>query len=325
MTRCTHKERFVKHFKISMFACLLTLLCAGATIAQKPVSHRLLAQALGHVFIYSADGKIEWESPCGGLAHDISLLPNGNILYPSNDNTIVEMTPEKKIVWQYEAKPKEGYTGRVEVHAFQRLKDGLTMVAETGNMRIVEVDKDGKIIHQIPITVDHPNSHRDTRRVRKLDNGHYLACHEGDAMVREYDSTGKVVWSYHLDLMGQPRTPNHDGHGVEVFNAIRLKNGNTLIGGGNNNRVFEVTPEGKTVWSIERDELPGVHLCWVTSIQALPNGNVIFGNTHAGPTQPQLVEVNRDKKIVWEMKNFEVFGNDCCAAQAIDIKGKVLR
>jgi hypothetical protein len=76
-----------------------------------------------------------------------------------------------------------------------------------------------------------PNSHRDTRRARKLENGNYLICHEGDATVREYGRGGNVVWSYKLDLAGRPRTPNHDGHGTEVFNAIRLANGNTMIGG----------------------------------------------------------------------------------------------
>ncbi len=293
--------------------------------AQRPVTHRLIAQDKGHVVILNAKGEVEWEAPCPFVSHDISVLSNGNILLHTGPATIVEMTPAKQTVWEYTSKPKSPYDGTVEVHAFQRLKDGLTMIAETGNRRIIEVDKDGKIVHEVPITVDHPNSHRDTRRVRKLGNGHYLACHEGDGTVREYDPSGKVVWSYTLNLAGQPRTPNHDGHGVEVFNALRLPNGNTLIGGGNNNRVFEVTPEGKTVWSIERDELPGIHLCWITSLQVLPNGNIVFGNTHAGPDNPQIVEVTRDKKVVWTLKNFEVFGNDLCASQLLDVKGKVIR
>src|SRR5947207_3039886 len=94
--------------------------------------------------------------------------------------------------------------------------------------RLIAQDKGHvAIVNETPLTVDNPSSHRDTRRVRKLDNGNYLACHEGDGMVREYDRSGKVVWSYKLDLNGQPRTPNHDGHGVEVFNAVRLPNGNT--------------------------------------------------------------------------------------------------
>ena len=108
--------------------------------------------------------------------------------------------------------------------------------AETGNRRIIEVDREGKIVHEIPITVDHPDSHRDTRLARKLDNGHYLVCHEGDGVVREYDENGKVVWSYALELGDRPVQGGHDGHGTHVFSAIRLKNGSTLIGGGTSTR-----------------------------------------------------------------------------------------
>ena len=297
----------------------------GIASADKPVTHRIIGQDRGHVAILSAKGEVEWEAPCGFVSHDIGVLPNGNLLLHTGAATIQEMTSDKKIVWEYTSKAKEGYQGAVESHAFQRLKDGLTMIAESGNQRIIEVDRLGKIVHEVPLTVEHPSSHRDTRRVRKLENGNYLVCHEGDGVVREYDPSGKVVWFYKLDLAGQPRTPNHDGHGVEVFNALRLRNGNTLIAGGNNNRVFEVTPNGKTAWSIERDELPGIHLCWVTSLQVLPNGHIIFGNTHAGPDNPQLIEVTRDKKVVWTMKNFEVFGNDLCATQVLDVKGNVIR
>ena len=52
------------------------------------------------------------------------------------------------------------------------------------------------------------------------------------------------MWEYTLDLGGRPRSPGHgpEGHGTEVFGAMRLPNGNTLIAGGNNNRVLEVTP-----------------------------------------------------------------------------------
>lgn len=315
--------------RIGLMALVSLVTALGVTPgqAQTPTGHRLIAQDRGKVIILSAKGAVEWETPCDFTSHDISALPNGNLLLHTGPATIVEMQPDKKIVWQHVAKPKEGYTGAVEIHGFQRLKNGLTMIAETGNLRIIEVDKDDKIVHEIPLTVNHPNSHRDTRLVRKLDNGHYLAAHEGDGMVREYDEKGKVVWSYTLDLDNRERTPGHDGHGTEVFGAIRLKNGNTLIAGGNNNRVIEVSPDGKVVWSIGRDELPGIHLCWITTLQLLPNGNLIFGNTHAGPDNPQLIEVTHDaaKKVVWTFKNFDLFGNDLCASQVLDVKGKVIR
>ena len=182
-------------------------------------------------------------------------------------------------------------------------------------------------IHEVPLTVEKPDPHRDTRMARKLANGNYLVCHEGDGKVREYDRAGKIVWTYALDLAGQPRSPGHgpEGHGTEVFGAIRLPNGNTLIAGGNNNRVLEVTPQGKIVWSIEHDELPGIRLAWVTTLHLLPNGNLIVGNCHAGPDNPQLFEVTRDKKIVWTFKDFKTFGNGLAAAQVIGLKGPVIR
>ena len=321
---------------ISRFAVALTLsaLLPATFGFTKPahtkdavVTHRVLAQDKGHVVILNDKGDVEWEVPCHYTSHDIQMLPNGNVLIHTGDTTIEEMTPSKEVVWKHVSTPKEGFNGHVQIHAFERLKDGNTMVAETGNLRIIEVDKNDKIVHETPITVDHPNEHRDTRRVRKLDNGNYLACHEGDGVVREYDPTGKVVWSYKMDLNGRPETPGHDGHGINVFNAIRLKNGNTLIGGGNNNRVIEVNKAGETVWSVDYNELPGIHLYWVTGLQMLPNNHLVIGNTHAGPDNPQLIEVTHDKekKVVWTMKNMTALGNDTCATEILDVKGKIVR
>jgi len=306
---------------------LLSGLAAAARAwpAGTPVSHRIIAQDRGHIAIVNARGEVEWEVPCAFTSHDIALLPNGNFLLHTGPATVAEMTPEKKVVWQYESRPVDGYSGPVEIHAFQRLPNGLTMIAESGNRRIVEVDNDGRIVHQIPLTVDHPNSHRDTRLVRKLANGHYLVCHEGDGVVREYDEAGKVVWSYALDLNGRPETPGHDGHGTNVFGAIRLRNGHTLIAGGNNNRVLEVTPGGKIVWSVDQNELPGIHLFWVTTLEMLPSGHLIIGNTHAGPDNPQLIEITRDKKVVWTFTNMQAFGNDMAAAEVLDVKGPIIR
>jgi len=298
------------------------LTIALPVFAAEPIMHRVLAQDKGKVAIIGIDGKIEWEVECKYNSHDIHLLPNGNLLLHTAAATVTELTPKKEVVWKYEARPKTGYKGRVEVHAFQRLADGNTMVAESGNRRIVEVNKDGKIVKVVPLIVEHPDPHRDTRMVRKLDTGNYLVCHEADGCVREYDEKGKMVWSYSLDLAGRPRSPGHgpEGHGTEVFGAIRLANGNTMIAGGNNNRVLEVNKDGTVVWSIDQKELPHITLAWVTTLHVLPNGNLIVGNCHAGPENPQLFEVTRDKKVVWTFKDFQVFGNSLAAAQILDLK-----
>ena len=300
------------------------LLTARSALSGKTVSHRLIAQDKGHVAILSAEGKVEWLWENGTVAHDMHLLPDGNLLAPTSRNSIVEITPEKKIVWEWTSKPAAPYDGKVEVHGFQRLENGLTMIAETGNKRVIEVDRRGTIAHEVKLRVDKPHPHRDTRLVRKTAAGTYLAAHEGDGIVREYDSSGNVIWDYRMELAG-PATPTHRGHGIHVYSAYRLPNGNTLIGGGNNNRVLEVNPKGEIVWSIGREELPGIKLYWVTQLQALPNGNVVVTNTHTGPEYPQIFEVTRNKEVVWAFENWDTFGDGLCANQLLDIDGEVIR
>jgi hypothetical protein len=309
-------------FLAALFLATLPL----AALAEDHPDWKVLAVDNGHAAIVNSKGDVEWEAPLKHTSHDIEVLPNGNFLLHTSDTTIVEMTPQKQVVWRHESKPLDPKKG-IQIHAFQRLPDGNTMISESGNARIIEVDKDDKIVKEFPLKVDHPSTHSDTRLVRKLDNGHYLVAHENDGAVREYDAGGKVVWEYKLDLAGRPASPGHgpEGHGNHVYSAYRLPNGNTLIGGGNNNRVIEVTPDGKIVWSVDHDELPGITLAWVTMLEVLPNGNVIIGNCHAGESNPQLIEVTRDKKVVWTFKDFKHFGNSTAAGIILGVEGKVIR
>ncbi len=301
---------------------------SALTFAQKPSTYRVLGADKKHVVIVGSDGKIEWEmpNPEAREIHDIQYLPNGNVLYQTGYTTVMEVNKDKQIVWKYESKLIPENTKRVEIHSFQRLKNGLTMISESGNGRIIEVDKDGKIVNEIKLKLANPNPHRDTRMVRKTDKGNYLVCQEGEGKVIEYDKTGKIVWQYVMELGGRPRSDGHgpEGHGNEVFGAIRLKNGNTMIAGGNNNRVLEVNKDGKIVWSIDQKELPGITLAWVTTLIQLPNGNLIVGNTHANKENPQMFEVTRDKKVVWQFNNWEIFGNNLVAATVINLKGKII-
>jgi hypothetical protein len=305
-------------------AAALTLAAPTLATPAKPVTHRVLAQDRDHVVLLNAKGEVEWSAPCGGTAHDLWVLPNGNILTQTGYSNVVEMDRTGKIVWRYDAKPKPGYTGGIEIHAFQPLPNGLTMISEGGNARIIEVNRAGEIVHEVPFSVASRSPHSDARLARKLKNGHYLVAHEADGAVREYDATGKVVWEYKLDLAGREGTGGHEGHGTAVFSALRLPSGNTLIGGGSNNRVFEVDPSGKTVWSIDRDELPGIKLYWVTDVEVLRNGDIVFGNCHAREENPQVIEVTRDKKVVWTLHDWKNLGDNTASAMIVDEPG-VLR
>ena len=279
----------------------------------------------GRIAIIDEDGKTAWEYKIGPL-HDLHVLDNGHLLFQTNWTHIVEVDPESNtVVWEYESKHSPGNTDRkVEVHAFQRLANGNTMIVESGATRILEVGKDGKIVKEIPLSVKKPHPHKDTRLVRKLENGHYLVCHEADALVREYGPEGQTVWQYKVPMFG--RAPQ-GGHGVEAFgnacfSAVRLKNGNTLIGTGNGHSVIEVTPDKKIVWKLTQNELPDIQLAWVTTLEVLPSGNIVIGNCHAGPENPQIIEITRDKDVVWSFHDFDRFGNATTNTQILSVNGK---
>ena len=147
-------------------------------------------------------------------------------------------------------------------HAFQPLANGNVMTLNR-SQRIIEVNRDVKLLKEIELVVDNPNPHRDTRLARKIENGNYLACHEADGTLREYDGdTGEVVWEYTVPLFNKERKGGHgpEAFGNQLFSAVRLKNGNTLIGTGNGHSVIEVTPEKDVVWQIHQDDLPGIRL-----------------------------------------------------------------
>jgi hypothetical protein len=255
-----------------------------------------------------ATKKLQWEIPLRDI-HDLWVLPNDHILTQTNWTRVIELDAKQNVIWSYDAATMNGNAGkRVEVHAFQRLPNGRTMIAESGPGRIIEVDRKGRIHREVKLKIDKPDPHRDTRLVRKLANGHYLVCHEGDAAVREYDAKGHVTWEYAVKAA--------DGTPAAVYSASRLPNENTLIGCGNGHRVIEVDKSGRLVWALEERDLPGVKLAWVTMTERRPNGNTFIVNCHAGPDQPQLLEVTRDKKIAWSYLDFQNFGNALPAARA---------
>jgi hypothetical protein len=58
----------------------------------------------------------------------------------------------------------------------------------------------------------------------------------------------------------------------------------------------------------------------MTCLQEMDNGNFIVGNCHAGPNNPQIFEITRDKKVVWEFNEFELVGNGLACWQVLDGK-----
>ena len=284
----------MKRFALLLVSlCLLHLVVVTAVAADAP--RLTLGKPFacsdyggGKVCLVDADGKITWQIAAAG-AQDAWVLPNGNILF-CHVLGVKEVTREKEVVWEYKSAAGN------EIHACQPLPDGKVMVAESGPMQIIEVDRQGQITKTVKLTSKTTNAHLQMRGARKLANGNYLVGQYGDGAVREYDSTGKIVWEFSQE---------------QAFSAIRLPDGNTLISTTDMHSIIEVDPDGKVVWELNENDLPGNPLRSVAGMQRLPNGNTLVcnwgGHGHIGE-QPQIFEVTRDKKVVGEIFDFKQFG-----------------
>jgi sugar lactone lactonase YvrE len=164
------------------------------------------------------------------------------------------------------------------VNTVQPLEKGNVLFTEAGTKpRILEVDRTGKIVAEIPLQVQTKDHHLQTRMTRKLANGNYLVPQLLDRVVREYDPKGKIVW--------EVKTPHMP------FTAIRLPGGNTLIGCTLGNLVIEVDKNGKEVWRLTNDDLPNKPINDACGVQRLPNGNTVVTSHHAAANQVKLLEV----------------------------------
>jgi hypothetical protein len=267
--------------------------CSAVRAEDAKIRHSFLGMGKANrVVIIDEQGKVEWK--LNMPASDGWVLENGNVLlavYPTSGfprGGVVEVEREtKEIVFQY-----KGQQG--EISTVQPLPEGKYLIAELGpEPRALVVGRDGEVVKAMPLQCQKKNVHMQTRMLRVLPNGNYLAPHLLDFAVKEYDAkTGKVVKVMATDDRGRSKRD-------WPFTAIRLENGNTLIGCTNGNRVIEVDSEGAIVWSVTNDDLSEPFIDDACGVQRLPNGNTVIASYHAKGNRVKLIEVTRSKKVVW--------------------------
>jgi hypothetical protein len=296
-------------------AGLAALLCGAASAAASPEPPLPYGHAFvctdytkGWVCLVSEGGAIEWRYPAPSC-NDVWILPGGNLLF-NTGHGVKEVTRGKDVVFDYESKSS--------IYACQRLPDGSTFIGECNSGRLLEVRRDGSIAKEVrllPPGADGGGAFM--RNARRLPNGNYLVAHYGLDVVREYDPAGRLVRE--IPAPGGPHT------------AIRLPGGDTLISCADHPnglpRVFEVDPEGKTVWSVDSRDLPGISLKFVAGFQRLPNGNTVManwlGHGHFGEA-PQIIEVTPQQRVVWTYANHAAFGT-VSNLQLVDVPGDATR
>jgi len=241
---------------------------------------RILTAGDARVMILSPAGEVLWQYPTK-LTHDAWMLPNGNVLFADGE-TVTEVTPEKKVVFQYRAKEQRGGGA----YACQRLPGGDTLVGENSTGRILEVNPEGRIVFALQTHPFKLGEHHNLRMTRKLANGNYLACHSGARLVKEYTPQGNVVW--------QAQAP-----GPLAFAAVRTPRGTTLVS--SLDQVTEYDGEGKSVWQFSSGEAGAATVRNFTGLHLLPNGHLIIGCYRAYEQGKGcgLFELSQDKQLVW--------------------------
>lgn len=274
---------------MTILVAIVVAIQASICCAQEqPIRHAVLI-AGGFTGIIDEEGREVWSTEPN--AKDALRMDNGHILITWTDK-VVEFDNNKQECWRYDRDPADA-----ELVSAWRLDDDVTLIVVLGNKpRLIEVDKSGRMVHKVTIDPEQmDNHHMQKRMARKLANGNYLAPHLFGYSVREYAPDGAVVADLQTDTehFGGPDQKNWP------FTAIRLENGNTVVGCTYGNRVVEFNPAGEVVWQVTNDDLGGI-IKDACGVQRLPNGNTVI--TSYGQREPdaiKLFEVTPDKKIVW--------------------------
>ncbi len=307
---------------MKLSAALGLFFSIAAICAQDTLPGKGLAQ---HPFLYCGEGKavgaaapalyivrggkVVWSYAVGADDElgDCTMLSSGNIVFSRRWGASI-VTPDKKIVWNYDAPPG------TEIHTAYPIDRDRILVMQNGDPALLLVINilTGSTEQQVRLaTRDAKNVHGQFRHIRMTPAGRYLAAHMDLDKVVEYTEDGKPVWQVNAPA---------------PWAAIRLKNGNTLISGNQYGYVREVDRAGNTVWEINRNDLPGITLHTVQEVSRLENGNTLINNWNGGVTgaeklnTAQLIEVTPDKKVVWALRDYSALG-PASSTQLLDEPG----
>jgi len=283
----------------------------GNGLAQHPMLY--VGENCNRMFLVR-DGKVTWtyNTGKGPEFDDVWMLSNGNILF-SRMKYVALITPGKKVLWKMDFKVPQG-ADHTEVHTCQPIGLDKVMFVVNGlpaKLYVVNY-KTGKVEVEHELTFNHPPDergiHGQFRRARVTAQGTYLVSYLSEGRVVEYDKNFKEIWSYN--------TP-------KPWAAIRLKNGNTLITDEQDWLTREVNTNKETVWEFNcKTDLPAEYQFTSApqSCTRLANGNTIFTSRGQNGKGPQMIEVTKDKKVVWVLHDWKTVG-DGTAVQILDDPG----
>src|ERR1051325_881571 len=115
---------------------------------------------------------------------ELSVLPNGNILYVEDPKGVVtEIDPQQKVVWQYK-------TENASIMSFERLENGNTLLVDDARPRLFEIAPDGKIVW----SVEKPEyKGQSMRRARRTRDGTTIVAIQDAGLFLEIGAKGEIL------------------------------------------------------------------------------------------------------------------------------------
>src|SRR5688572_7865136 len=193
-------------------------ICAGQWDTRNPLETVFMVRGGKVVWTFTIPDKNERNETAE--FSDIHLLSNGNLLY-AHKTGAAEITAQKKLVWHYIAPPN------TEVHSAQPIGLDKVFLCQNGfPAKAMLIHKRTGVVemeHELEVKPkpDDPNAlggsiHGQFRHIRMTKAGTYLIAHLNLGKVVEYDRNWKSI----LSVVAP-----------SAWTAVRLPNGNTLIGG----------------------------------------------------------------------------------------------
>jgi len=160
-------------------------------------------------------------------------LPDAHVLITDQaNNRIIEVTLDKKIVWQYPGSNTNADDQLAGPNSAELLENGHILISDQSNNRAIEVTRDDHIVR----TFTAGGTVNTVAFASRLENGHTLLTDAGNSRAVEVDANDHVVWQY---------VTNTDPQSIAAplpTRALRLRGGDTLISDQFNNRVIRVSP-----------------------------------------------------------------------------------
>ena len=277
---------------------LITLILFVSSCHQK--SEKLLLAGSGWekiVIIDKTTKQIEWEYPLekGWECNSAAWTPDGNILFSYSKGARL-ISLDGQTLWDIPALEGE------EMQTAKVLDNGNYLLAACGHpARILEVTPKGKIERTTTYETGIEHPHAQFRQINKSAQGNYLIPLFQTAEVREINPEGKLIRSVKM--------PGNS------FCVIPQKNGNYLTACGDAHCYAEFNlEEGKIIRTVESETIEGIVFCFVAQLLPSTNGGLFICNWQghdpsvATKKIPQLIEIDKEGKVVWTINDNQNFG-----------------